>query len=408
MDPDGVSRRCRAHREGKMDKVAATGVQETGTGEKTAIDPTGEASGSASRESSRNRARRNLISRLAAAADLNLVTPGDLTIERIRDDKGFQYVRKSGQVVKDRATIRRLDKLAIPPAYTNVFCAADPRAHIQAVGTDAAGRLQYRYHPDWTDVREALKARRLAHLIEALPTIRRTVATHLDGEPGTRDFACAAAIRLVERSAIRAGNTTYEQTSGSRGAATLCKTNVKVSRGEIRLAFTAKGGKKVARSIADEALAGAIRDLQKLAGKRVFQFTGADGNAHAISTSDLNAYLKAASGRVISVKDFRTLVASSAAVEMLAEETPATSARRRKSQILNAARRVADELANTPAVARKSYIHASVIDAFETGRLQRIGKRVKSKPFSPRRERLLLAIVRAGTQIESRTPAKTD
>ena len=345
------------------------------------------------------KARSNLIARLSAAAGLTLVTPGDLTIERRRASDAFVYVRRSGKPIADKMTKRRLDRLAVPPAYVNVFYAADPKAHIQAVGTDSAGRLQYRYHADWTTVREALKARRLTHLVEALPIIRRTVAQDLQDTELTRRRALAAAIRMVERTAIRAGNRTYEKISGSRGVATLCKSNATIKGDEITLTFKAKGNKRVKRSFSDGELPAALRELGKLPGKRLFQFKENGGPGRAITTSDLNAYLRDAAERPISIKDFRTLIASSAAVEALSEMEPAKSERRRRSQILEAVRMVAEELDNTPAVARKSYIHASVIDAFEEGRLLRLRRGLKAKPFSPRRERLLLSVVRAAAAI---------
>jgi DNA topoisomerase-1 len=351
------------------------------------------------RAASGAKARSNLIARLSAAAGLNLVTPGDLTIERRRAGDGFAYVRKSGKPIVDKSSERRLDRLAVPPAYVNVYFAADPKAHIQAVGTDSAGRLQYRYHADWTTVREALKARRLTHLVEALPMIRRTVAQDLQNTELMRRRALATAIRMVERTAIRAGNRTYEKISGSRGVATLCKSNATIKGDEITLTFKAKGNKRVKRSFSDGELAAALRELGKLPGKRLFQFKENGGPGRAITTSDLNAYLRDAAARPISVKDFRTLIASSAAVDALSEMEPAKSERRRRSQILEAVRMVAEELDNTPAVARKSYIHASVIDAFEEGRLMRLRRRLKAKPFSPRRERLLLSVVRAAATV---------
>jgi DNA topoisomerase I len=351
------------------------------------------------RVGSPGKARSNLIARLSAAAGLHLVTPGDLTIERRRGRDTFVYVRKNGNAVTDRSTKRRLDRLAVPPAYVNVFYAADPKAHIQAIGTDSAGRLQYRYHAEWTTVREALKARRLTHLVEALPIIRRTVARDLQDAELTQRRALAAAIRLVERTAIRAGNRTYEKTSGSRGVATLCKNNVTIKGNEITLTFKAKGNKRVKRSFMDDELVAALRGFDELPGKRLFQFRDNAGVERAITTNDLNVYLRDAAERPISTKDFRTLIASSAAVEALSEVEPAHCERRRRSQILEAVRMVADELDNTPAVARKSYIHASIIEAFEEGRLLRLRRGLKAKPFSPRCERLLLSVVRAAATV---------
>lgn len=339
-------------------------------------------------------AHRNLVARLAQGAGLTLVTPGELTIRRRRRGKGFVYLRPGGQTIRDPKTKARLDGLAVPPAYANTFFAADPAAHIQAIGTDEAGRLQYRYHPDWTEVREALKARRLMHLIEALPEMRRTVAKDLERGDASRRHALAAAVQLVERTAIRAGNAIYEKASGSRGAATLRKGDVTIEGDRIFLAFRAKGGKNVERQITEPKLARVLKRFMKLPGKRLFQFKDRAGKVRAISSADVNDYLKTASRRSISLKDFRTLVASSAAVEELAATEPARDERQRKAQINCAVKLVAEELANTPAVARKSYVHASVIDAFADGRLRRLAKQVKAKAFAPRRERLLLKVVK--------------
>ncbi len=339
-------------------------------------------------------AGRNLIESLAHEVGLRLVSPGDLTIRRRRAGKGFAYVRPRGGAVRDRATLDRFRALAVPPAYANVFFAADPRAHIQAIGTDTAGRLQYRYHPDWTLVREALKERRLAHLIEALPEMRRTVARDLSARAPTRRRALAAAIRLVEKTAIRAGNDCYAKASGSRGAATLDKDNVRIVGDEIRLAFLAKGGKHVERAVKAPRLARVLKAFMRLPGKRLFQFRDRNGEVKPITTADMNAYIKEAARRPISVKDVRTLAASASAVEALADETPEQTERRRRAQVNRAVKRVAEHLANTPAVARKSYIHASVIDAFEEGRLARMKSRIRVRPFAPRRERLLLAVIR--------------
>ncbi len=350
--------------------------------------------GAGSAASDEGGAGRNLIESLAGEVGLKLVTPGDLTIRRRRVGKGFAYLRPRGGSVRDKATLDRLRSLAVPPAYTNVYFAADPRAHIQAVGTDTAGRLQYRYHPDWTLVREALKERRLAHLIEALPEMRRTVARDLETRAPTRRRALAAAIRLVEKTAIRAGNDCYARESGSRGAATLEKDHVRIVGDEVHLAFRAKGGKQVERTVTAPRLARTLKAFLRLPGRRLFQFRDRDGTVRPITTADMNAYIKEAAQRPISVKDVRTLAASAAAVEALADETPEETERRRKSQINKAVRQVAEHLANTPAVARKSYIHASVIDAFEEGRLKRLKSRIRVRPFAPRRERLLLAVIR--------------
>jgi len=155
---------------------------------------------------------------LASDLGLTLGEPEQLTIRRIRRGKRFQYLRADGSQVKQQATLRRLNALAMPPAYEDVRYAADPTSHLQAVGRDAAGRLQYRYHSDWEKVRETRKAHRLAQLVGALPKIRRAVTKHLSGDEPTREFALAAVIELIARTAIRPGSESYARLNGTRGA----------------------------------------------------------------------------------------------------------------------------------------------------------------------------------------------
>src|SRR5262249_10858889 len=174
---------------------------------------------------------------------LRYVTTDALTIRRKRIGEKFTFVSSGGRTIRDEITRARLKRLAVPPAYEDVLYANDPRAHIQAIGRDAAGRLQYRYHPDWEKVRERRKAKRLQRLVEALPRIRRAVNKHLNEAKPTREFALAAVIELVSCSAIRPGSESYARASGTRGAATLLKSNIAVNGATVALKFRAKGGK---------------------------------------------------------------------------------------------------------------------------------------------------------------------
>ena len=164
--------------------------------------------------------------KLARRLGLHYVSSEALSIRRRRRGKGWIYLAPNGRVIRHRAVVRRLASLAVPPAYHDVLYAEDPAAHLQAIGRDDAGRLQYRYHPDWEKVRETRKAGRLARLADALPRIRRSAGQHLSGEEPTREFALAAVIELVASSAIRPGSESYTRQHGSRGATTLLKSNV--------------------------------------------------------------------------------------------------------------------------------------------------------------------------------------
>src|SRR5688500_6338642 len=203
---------------------------------------------------------RGLIKRLK----LRRCRADQLTISRHKADEGWTYHAPDGQQITDEAMLKRLASLAVPPAYEDVRYAEDERAHLQAVGRDAAGRLQYRYHPDWEKVREAAKAQRLAALVEVLPKIRRTVTQHRGANEPARPFVLAAVTELVSGSAIRPGSEEYAKKHGSRGAATLLKSNVRVVGDDmITLVFRGKSGKDVRKEFKSARLAAAIEILRK-------------------------------------------------------------------------------------------------------------------------------------------------
>lgn len=322
--------------------------------------------------------RSKLIASLTAEHGLVVVGPEALTIRRVRCGKGFAYRTASGAPLRRAEDIARVRSLAMPPAYVDVRYAENPAAHLQAVGTDAAGRLQYRYHADWTQVREALKARRLARLARSLPTIKRAVGRALAGETEDAALAIAAVVHLVSLTAIRAGHETYAREHGTRGATTLLKSNVKIDGRTVTLSFKAKGGKAVSKEVRDARLLKVLARLSALPGRRLFQYRDTEGNVRQVHAGDVNAFLRTVVGRRITLKDFRTLVASSEALEALANLAPATSERARRSQLKTAMTAVAEELANTPTICRKSYVHEAIVDAFEDGTLARLRKLPRS------------------------------
>ena len=286
-----------------------------------------------------------------------------------------------------------MKRLAVPPAYEDVLYAADPRAHIQAIGRDAAGRLQYRYHPDWEKVRERRKARRLQRLVEALPRIRRAVNKHLGAAEPTREFALSAVIELVACSAIRAGSESYAKSNGTRGAATLLKSNIAVNGATIALKFRAKGGKNIEKEFHCPRVASAINVLRATAGAAAVSVSRRGRRMRIVTASDVNAFLREIAGVKISLKDFRTLCASAAALEALAHIEPATSERGRRRQVKEAVTAVSEELANTPAICRKSYVHQTVVAAFENGKLEKFSETLKGRRSPAHREQLLAQVV---------------
>jgi DNA topoisomerase-1 len=341
------------------------------------------------------RRRASSAETLARRLGLRLVTADALTIRRRRCGQGFAYFTPDGRRISDRGMIRRLKSLAVPPAYEDVLYAEDPDAHLQAVGRDAAGRLQYRYHGEWEKVREARKAHRLARLVDALPRIRRAVAQHLGGTEPTRELALSAVIELVARSAIRAGYETYARQRGTRGATTLLKSNVTLSGDTITLSFRAKGGLKVEKSFPAARLCAAIEVLRRLPGRRLFQYRAEDGSCRKVTPAEANAFLQGVAGAKISLKDFRTLCASASALETLARMLPAASERQRRKQVLEAVRAAAAELHNTPTICRKSYVHEAVVSAFENGVLERFSATFHGCRSAKKREQALAAILTA-------------
>ncbi len=240
---------------------------------------------------SRNGATPHAIA-LAKRLGLRYVTTDALSIRRRRSGRGWVYFGIDGQPIRNPRIVRRLARLAVPPAYQNVVYATDPAAHLQAVGRDAAGRLQYRYHPQWEDVREGRKARGLARLANALPQVRRSVGQYLAANHQTREFACAAVIELVACSAIRPGGEDYRRLHGTRGAATLLKSNVSVYGGAITLKFRSKGGKILTKEFAAPRLARVIALLRQLPGHRLFQYHAENGTLRAVTAREVNAFLR--------------------------------------------------------------------------------------------------------------------
>jgi DNA topoisomerase-1 len=333
------------------------------------------------------------VESLAQELGLKLGDQNELTIRRIKRGKNYTFVRADGKTIRHPGIIKRLNSMAVPPAYEEVRYSPDPASHLQAVGRDAAGRLQYRYHSDWEKVREQRKAHRLARLVGALPKIRRNVSAHLSGDQPTREFALAAVIELIARTAIRPGNESYARLNGTRGATTLLKANVVLEDDCLVLTFKAKGGKAVRKECDAAKLVRAIRILREVPGKRMFQYRDDAGNVRVVNTTQVNAFLREIAGIKISLKDFRTLMASAVVLESLSRISPAASARGRKKQVLQAVRAAADELSNTPAICRKSYVHDTIVTAFEDGILERFAATMKGYRSQSKREQLLAQVV---------------
>jgi len=355
------------------------------------------------RQGGRASAARELARRLASSKKdgkargrrLRHVSPDELTIRRRKNGHGFTYVRQDGRTIREPQTLRRLKRLAVPPAYEDVRFAEDAFAHLQAIGRDSAGRFQYRYHPDWDKVREKQKARHLSKLVQTMPLIRAAISRHLRDRTPSREFALAAAIELIALTALRPGSETYAREHGTRGAATLLQSDVSITGDHIKLRFRGKGGRMIERELREKRLANALKRLKSLPGPRLFQYRALDGGLRIVRRRDVNAFLQEIASERVSLKDFRTMIACSLALQNLAALDPAPGKAGRQRQLRNALHAVSEELANTPTICRKSYVHALVIEAHEKGKLKRLASRVGNRSSRARGMEMLRLILEA-------------
>lgn len=302
-------------------------------------------------------------------ANLVRVMPGeDRGFRRVRSGSGFRYIDEGGDAVaaSDRERIR---DLAIPPAWTEVWIAADPLAHIQAVGTDSAGRRQYLYHPLWRLRRDRRKFSRALRLAEALPTARRRATRALQSDGLSRERALALAFRLLDDAALRVGSERYLVRHGSRGLTTLQRGDVHVRGTSVALRFPAKSGRTAAVEVRDAPLAAAVADFSA-GSRRAPLLAYRKGRRRVrITPGEVNGYLRELTGSAYSAKDFRTLRGTILAADALARigPLPSRSDRRRAERL--AVQATASALGNTTAVARGSYIDPRVFREYARGRV---------------------------------------
>ncbi|HET9046996.1 MAG TPA: DNA topoisomerase IB [Casimicrobiaceae bacterium] len=314
---------------------------------------------------------------MANAVGLVYVTDRDDGWQRQRTRSGFTYVDAEGRAIRDRQALERIRRLAIPPAYDNVWICADARGHLQATGRDARRRKQYRYHPEWRVVRDGAKFDRMAAFGAALPLLRRRLRKDLASPALTRAKVVATVVTLLDACRARVGNDAYARDNGSFGLTTLRNRHVEgVRGGKLRLRFRGKGGVEHEIAVDDARVARIVRHCHQLPGQRLFQYLDDDGELHPVDSGQVNDYLREVMGADFTAKDFRTWGATQRAVELLARvPRPAEgSEREAKAVIVDVVRRVAGELRNTPAVCRKSYINPVVFDAWHNGTFERLAR----------------------------------
>ena len=301
---------------------------------------------------------------VADAAGLSYVHDDDPGIRRRKSGKGFSYIGLDGRAIRDPGVIDRIRKLAIPPAYTDVWICADPTGHIQATGRDDRGRKQYRYHPHWREVRDETKYARMAAFGRALPAIRARVDHDLAKKGLPKEKVVAAVIRLLETTLIRVGNDEYAKQNKSFGLTTMRDRHVHFDGTELTFEFKGKSGVKHKTGVKDRRLARVVKACQDVPGQRLFQYYDGEGEHRSIESADVNAYLHEITNEHFTAKDFRTWAGTIAAAKALAmQPAPETEAAAKRTVTL-CVKATAGLLGNTPAVCRSAYIHPAVLQAF--------------------------------------------
>lgn len=305
----------------------------------------------------------------ASAAGLRYVkdtTPG---ITRVRAGKGFRHLDPDGEPVRDPELLARIRKLAIPPAWRDVWICPLASGHLQATGRDSKGRKQYRYHTRWREVRDETKYERMIDFARVLPSLRARTESDL-ARPGLpREKVVATVVRLLETTLIRVGNEEYVRQNRSFGLTTLRNSHVGVQGSKLEFRFRGKSGRDHVIGLRDRRLSRIVKRCQELPGYQLFQYLDEHGKRRSIESADVNAYLREIAGAEFTAKDFRTWAGTVLAAWALRGYAHAARKRRANRNVVRAIESVAARLGNTPTICRKCYVHPAVIEAYLDGSL---------------------------------------
>ena len=303
----------------------------------------------------------------ATRAGLRYVTDGVRGIRRKRVGAGWAYYAPGGARIANPQLRKRLNALAIPPAWTEVWICPDPDGHIQATGSDARGRKQYRYHPQYREARDRSKFRRMLEFSEVLPRLRERIERDLRSVDLGRKQLLATVVMLLDKTLIRVGNDEYMRENRSYGLTTLRRRHLKIDGSVLRFSFRGKSGVEHNVALTDQRLARIVQRCRDLPGTELFQYLDAFGKRQAITSDDINAHLRELSGRDFTAKDFRTWGGTMHAAVALRVMGPAASRREADRNIVRTMDLVAERLGNTRAVCRKYYVHPALISAYLMG-----------------------------------------
>lgn len=305
----------------------------------------------------------------AEEAGLRYVSDDQRGYTRQRRGKKFVYFDTEGKEIRDEARILRLDRLGIPPAYTDVWICPSPHGHLQATGRDDRGRKQYRYHERWRQERDENKYEKMIIFGQALPKIRRRINRDLKRRGLPREKVLATLVQLLERTFIRVGNQEYARENKSFGLTTMRSRHVQVRGATVRFRFRGKSGKEHDIDTEDRRVAKIVKKLQDLPGQEVFQYLDEKGERHRVTSDDVNEYLREITGEEFTAKDFRTWAGTVMTAMALRAQEPFQNKSEARQNVKAAIGAVAKMLGNTPAICRKCYVHPAVLETYLDGDL---------------------------------------
>jgi len=303
----------------------------------------------------------------AEEAGLHYVSDDRPGYTRRANNGEFEYLDTEGKTIGDEQRLLRIKRLAIPPAWTDVWICPSPSGHIQATGRDARGRKQYRYHDRWRELRDENKFDRLAAFAKALPNIRRRIAKDLKLPGRPRRKVRATVVRLLERTFIRIGNEEYARENKSFGLTTMQDRHVTVKGDRLRFRFRGKSGRAHEVDMTDRRIAKIVSKCQDLPGQDLFQYID-DGEVRDAASQDVNDYLREITNENFTAKDFRTWAGTVLAAIALNAQGEFETKKQAKANVKTAVCAVAELLGNTPAICRKCYVHPAIVEAYLSGR----------------------------------------
>ena len=356
---------------------------------------------------------------LARLANLRYVSDNEPGFTRRRWGRGFTYKDAIGKTVKDKALRKRFDALVIPPMWSEVWICQDDKGHLQSTGRDDKARKQYLYHPEWDRVRDQAKFNAMIGFAEALPNLRAQVEKDLEAQSLSRANVLAAVVKLLETTLIRIGNSRYAKLNKSYGLSTLRSKHVSETDNGLAFDFVGKSAKEHHIELQDERLIDIVQACSELPGYQIFKYLDDDGNKQVVDSSHINDYLrthtcghdcesKMYSGNLYSAKDFRTWMASVLAASHLYDELQTSKGQailasepnsdERQQLVTAMIKAVAEELGNTPAVCRASYINPVIIERFLAGQFfepYKQARRGRTKQYQSCEEKALLGFLSA-------------